>query len=71
MTNFENKERQIQEICDRVRNSNSVDAELKLAHYDIMKVVRMSFYEGYDAGVKKLSEINEKNQEQINNLFKN
>ena len=71
MTNFEKKEKQIQEICDRVRNSNSIDAELKLAHYDIMKVVRMSFYEGYDAGVKKLSEINEKNQEQINNLFKN
>ena len=71
MTNFENKERQIQEICDRVRNSDFLDAELKLAHYDIMKVVRSAYYEGYEAGVKKFSEINEKNQEQINNLFKN
>ena len=34
MTNFENKERQIQEICDRVRNSNSIDAELKLATHN-------------------------------------
>ena len=71
MTNFEKKERQIQEICDRVRSSDFIDAELKIAHYDIMKVVRRAYYEGYDAGVKKLSEINEKNQEQINNLFKN
>ena len=71
MKNFDEKEKQIQEICDRVRNADFIDAELKLAHYDIMKVVRMSFYEGYDAGVKRFSEINEKNQEQINNLFKN
>ena len=70
MTNFENKERQIQEICDRVRNSDFLDAELKLAHYDIMKVVRSAYYEGCDDGVKTYAEIQAKNQELINNLFK-
>ena len=70
MKNFEEKEKQIQEICDRVRNSYFIDAELKIAYYDIMRVVRESYYEGHDAGVKTLSEIQAKNQEIINNLFK-
>ena len=70
MKNFEEKEKQIQEICDRVRNSDFFDAELKIAHYEIMKVVRSAYYEGHDAGVQRLSEIQAKNQEYITNLFK-
>ena len=70
MKNFEEKERQIQEICDRVSNADFIDAELKIAHYEIMKVVRSAYYEGHDAGVQILSEIQAKNQELINNLFK-
>ena len=70
MKNFDEKEKQIQEICDRVRNSDFIDFELKIAHYEIMKVVRNAYYEGHDVGVKRLSEIQAKNQELINNLFK-
>ena len=70
MKNFEEKEKQIQEICDRVRNSDFFDTELKIAYYDIIKIVRQAYYEGHDAGVKRLSEIQAKNQELINNLFK-
>lgn len=70
MKNFDEKEKQIQEICDRVRNSDFFDNELKIAHYDIMKVVRNAYYEGHDDGVKRLSEIHAKNQELITNLFK-
>ena len=70
MKNFDEKEKQIQEICDRVKNADFIDAELKIAHYEIMKVVRSAYYEGHDAGVKRLSEIHAKNQELINNLFK-
>ena len=70
MKNFDEKEKQIQEICDRVRNADFIDAELKLAHYDIMKVVRSAYYEGHDAGVQTMTEIQAKNQELITNLFK-
>ena len=71
MKNFDEKEKQVQEICDRVRNADFFDAELKIAHYEIMKVVRDAYYEGCDDGVKRLSEIQARNQEIINNLFKN
>ena len=71
MKNFDEKEKQVQEICDRVRNADFIDAELKIAHYEIMKVVRSAYYEGHDAGVQTLSEIQAKNQEIITNLFKN
>ena len=70
MKNFEEKENQIQEICDRVRNSDFIDAELKIAYYEINKIVRQAYYEGHDAGVQRLSEIYAKNQKLINNLFK-
>jgi len=70
MKNFEEKEKQIQEICDRVRNSDFFDTELKIAYYEIMKVVRSAYYEGHDDGVQTLSEIQAKNQELITNLFK-
>ena len=71
MKNFDEKEKQIQEICDRVRNSDFFDTELKIAYYDIIKVVREAYYDGSDDGVKILSEIQAKNQDLINNLFKN
>ena len=70
MKNFEEKEKQIKEICDRVKNSDFLDNELKIAYYDIIKIVREAYYDGHDAGVKRLSEIQAKNQELINNLFK-
>lgn len=71
MKNFEEKEKQIQEICNRVRNSDYFDTELKIAYYDIIKIVREAYYEGHDAGVKTMSEIQLKNQAKINELFKN
>ena len=70
MKNFEEKERQIQEICDRVRNADFFDTELKIAYYEINKIVRQAYYEGCDDGVQTLSEIQAKNQEVITNLFK-
>jgi len=70
MTNFDEKEKQIQEICDRVRDSDFIDNELKIAFYEINKIVRQAYYEGHDAGVQRLAEIYAKNQELINNLFK-
>ena len=71
MKNFEEKEKQIQEICDKLRNADFIDAELKIAYYDIMRVVRSAYYEGCDDGVQTYAEIQAKNQERINNLFKN
>ena len=71
MKNFDEKEKQIQEICDRVRNSDFFDTELKIAYYEIIKVVREAYYEGHDAGVAKVGEIQAKNKELITNLFKN
>ena len=70
MKNFEEKEKQVQEICDRVRDADFIDAELKIAFYNINKIVRQAYYEGHDDGVERLSEIHAKNQEFINNLFK-
>ena len=70
MKNFDDKEKQIQEILNRVRNADFIDAELKIAFYKVNKIVRQAYYDGHDAGVKRLSEINARNQEIINNLFK-
>ncbi len=70
MKKFEEKEKQIQEICDRVKNADFIDAELKIAFYNINKIVRQAYYEGLDDGVERFSEIQAKNQEFINNLFK-
>ena len=70
MKNFDDKEKQIQEICEKVRNSDFIDTELKIAYYEIMRIVRQAYYEGYDAGVAKVAEIQAKNQELISNLFK-
>ncbi len=70
MKNFEEKAKQVQEILDGVRDPEFFDAKLKIAYYDIMRIVREAYYEGHDAGVQRLSEIQAKNQEVINNLFK-
>ena len=45
-------------------NSDFLMAELKIAYYDIIKIVREAYYEGHDAGVKTLSE---KYKQKINN----
>ena len=71
MKNFEEKEKQVQEICEKVRNADFIDAELKIAHYDIMKIVRQAYYEGHDDGAAKMAEMHEKSQELISKLFKN
>ena len=68
--NFELEEKQIQQICDRVRNSDFFETELKIAYYEIIKIVRQAYYEGCDDGVQTYAEIQAKNQELISNLFK-
>ena len=68
--NFELEEKQIQEICDKIRTADDTDLTLKVAFFDLAKIVRHAYYEGHDAGVARMAEINAKNQELINNLFK-
>ena len=70
MKNFDEKEKQIQEICDKIRTADNLDLQLQVAFYDIMRVVRSAYYEGCDDGVQTYAEIQAKNQELINNLFK-
>ena len=71
MKNFDEKEKQIKEICNTIRTSDRLDLQLQIAFYDILKLVREAYYEGHDAGVKTMSEIQLKNQAKINELFKN
>ena len=71
MKNFEEKEKQIQEICDRVKNADFIDAELKIALYEINKIVRQAYREGHDDGMQTYADIQAKSQDLINNLFKN
>ena len=68
--NFELEEKQIQEICDKIRTADDTDLTLKVAFFDLAKIVRHAYYEGHDAGVDRMAEIQAKNQELINNLFK-
>ena len=68
--NFELEEKQIQEICDKIRTADDIDLTLKVAFFDLAKIVRQAYYEGHDAGVARMAEIQAKNQEVINNLFK-
>ena len=70
MKNFDEKEKQIKEICNTIRTADRLDLQLQIAFYDIRKLVREAYYEGCVDGVKRLSEIQAKNQEIINNLFK-
>ena len=69
--NFELEEKQIQEICDKIRTADDTDLTLKVAFFDLAKIVRKAYYDGHDAGVARMAEIRAKNQELINNLFKN
>ena len=69
--NFELEEKQIQEICDKIRTADDTDLTLKVAFFDLAKIVRHAYYDGHDAGVARMAEIHAKNQELINNLFKN
>jgi len=71
MKNFDEKEKQIQEICNTIRTADNLDLQLQVAFYDILKLVRESFYEGHDAGVQTMTDIQLKNQEKINEIFKN
>ena len=68
--NFELEEKQIQEICDKIRTADDTDLILRLAYFDLAKIVRQAYYEGHDAGVARMAEIQAKNQELITNLFK-
>lgn len=70
MKNFDDKEKQIQEICETIRTASDLDIAARLAYYDILKLVREAYYEGHDAGVQTLTEIYAKNQAKINELFK-
>lgn len=62
MKKFNEKEKQIQEICDRVRNSDFIDTGLKIAYYDIIKIVRQAYYEGHDDGVKDFLKYKQKSR---------
>ena len=68
--NFELEEKQIQEICDKIRTADNIDLTLTVAFFDLAKIVRQAYYSGHDAGVARMTEIQAKNQELISNLFK-
>ena len=70
MKNFELEEKQIQEICDKIRTADNIDLTLKVAYFDLAKIVRQAYYEGCNEGVARMAEIQAKNQELISNLFK-
>ena len=57
MKNFDDKETQIQEICDKIRTADNLDLQLQVAFYDIMRVVRSAYYEGCDDGVQTYAEL--------------
>ena len=71
MKNFEERERQVKEIFDRVKKANFSDAELKIALFEINKIVRQAYSDGHDDGMQTYAYIQAKSQEMINNLFKN
>ena len=71
MKNFEERERQVKEIFDRVKKADFTDTELENAYNDIMKLVRQAYREGHDDGMQNYAYIQAKSQEMINNLFKN
>ena len=71
MKNFEERERQVKEIFDRVKKADFIDAEIENAYNDINKIVRQAYYEGHNDGMQTYADIQAKSQELINNLFKN
>lgn len=71
MKNFEERERQVKEIFDRVKKADFIDTELENAYNDIMKLVRQAYREGHDDGMQNYAYIQAKSQDLIYNLFKN
>ena len=71
MKNFEERERQVKEIFDRVKKADFIDAEIEKAYNDINKLVRQAYYEGHNDGMQTYADIQAKTQDLINNLFKN
>ena len=71
MKNFEERERQVKEIFDRVKKADFIDTELEKAYNDINKIVRQAYYEGHNDGMQTYADIQAKSQDLINNLFKN
>ncbi len=71
MKNFEERERQVKEIFDRVKKADFIDAEIENAYNDINKIVRQAYRQGHDDGMQIYADIQAKSQEMINNLFKN
>ena len=71
MKNFEERERQVKEIFDRVKKADFIDAEIEKAYNDINKIVRQAYYEGHNDGMQIYADIQAKSQEMINNLLKN
>lgn len=71
MKNFEERERQVKEIFDRVKNADFNDAELKIALFEINKIVRQAYRDGHDDGMQTYADIQAKSQDLIYNLFKN
>ena len=71
MKKLEERERQVKEIFDRVKKANFSYAELKIALFEINKIVRQAYSDGHDDGMQTYADIQAKSQELINNLFKN
>ena len=71
MKNFEERERQVKEIFDRVKKADFIDAELEKAYNDINKIVRQAYYEGHNDGMQNYADIQAKTQDLIYNLLKN
>ena len=62
MKNFEERERQVKEIFDRVKNADFIDIELEKAYNDINKIVRQAYREGHDDGMQTYADIQAKIQ---------
>ena len=69
MKNFDEKEKQIQEICEKIRTASNLDIASRLAFYDTIKLVREAYYEGHNDELKRLTELLAKKQEIINDLL--
>lgn len=71
MKKFDEKEKQVKEIFDRVKKADFIDTELKNAYNDIMKLVMQAYREGHNDGMQIYADIQAKHQDFINNLLKN
>ena len=69
MKNFELEEKQIQQICEKIRTASDLDIASRLAFYDTIKLVREAYYEGHNDELKRLTELLQKKQEIINDLL--